>query len=822
VAEVAEPLVDSNEAADADEGLPVEPGIGLWRPSAWSTLSKQMRTSIARLDRFWGRRGRSSLATSVYETTTALVIDPGLHMEGGHNYPALLRLKAELSKLNVEHACLGSMLADKAVRKLAAPVLPARGLWWRSHYTRAEFLKHAKVMSDQLSLALNDQKRPPDLLVLDCCDAVQICAVAEYYGRSVRIPTPHLLIWLLLAPNHFKQMGDPSMAAQIDECREAFAALRTAIGDDRKINVVCETAALATAYKNIIGFDVGIAPCPNLAGADGKELRRKREPTSRIVALGHANEAKGYLLLPEAINHVLGLDNRATFFIHGILQGSDTTDGSSMFDALSRMGPRVIASNDILTPSEYLSHLLEADILLLPYDREIYETRGSGLFNEAREIGIPVVATGGCAFAQPAFDEGWGIEIAERSSAGLAKAILTALDRLPDLVARAEEVAGRYRPDDVGAVLRKVVGDIRLDERSVRAAAVKHRRRAKRRPLPKAFSSVRLQEGASIRDEASLDVTSSVPMQQTGRLSAITLMMGKLVDTTSMPYRYSVVLNIDPREVWSLPASSHVSAEMSIEVTAGKVGVAWADENHEVLDGAERYAPAMPGLQRLVVPVPAKRAYQLVLRNFASGSVPTSFRILGLRAIGQHSVGVARVNKRTLRTTPILGKRRKTTRNLPDTFFTRIYLQEGAAVRGEPQDDTRASARRQRIGRQSATALIVGKIIDTSSVPHRYSIVLDTKVGETSHLPADGCVTVEISVEVIAGMVGAVWTDENSQVLEDTERFASALPGVQRLVVAISSDRRRQLVLRNCAPASVPTSFRLLAIRAQIHHLSRA
>src|SRR5262249_19698154 len=163
----------------------------------------------------------------------------------------------------------------------------------------------------------------------------------------------------------------------------------------------------------------GVAPCPNLAGAAGRALRRNRGPAAKIVTLGHANDAKGYRLLPAAIKHVLESDRSATFFIHGTLQNSDMADGAALFDVLSRMGPRVITSNEVLTSSEYLAQLLDADILLLPYDREIYETRGSGLFNEAREIGIPVVATQGCAFAQSAFDEGWGIGIVEHSAAGL-------------------------------------------------------------------------------------------------------------------------------------------------------------------------------------------------------------------------------------------------------------------------------------------------------------------------------------------------------------------------------------------------------------------
>jgi hypothetical protein len=110
-------------------------------------------------------------------------------------------------------------------------------------------------------------------------------------------------------------------------------------------------------------------------------------------------------------------------------------------------------------------------------------------------------------------------------------------------------------------------------------------------------------------------------------------MLGRLVETTSAPFHYSVVVSIDAGEIRKLPEGSHLVAEISIEVIAGKVSIVWIDENFQVLDDTERYAPAMAGAQRIVVPVPADQAYGLVFRSFASTSVPASFRLLELRAM---------------------------------------------------------------------------------------------------------------------------------------------------------------------------------------------
>ena len=131
-----------------------------------------------------------------------------------------------------------------------------------------------------------------------------------------------------------------------------------------------------------------------------------------------------------------------TFLIHGIVEGSDAEDEQATFDRLSALGQRVVVRQDVLAQEEYAAWLARADLVLLPYDRKVYKSRGSGVFTEAQRLGIPVIATEGCAFAQPAFEGGWGVEITDYSSEGVARAVLAALGGLDELSAR----AGDRRP----------------------------------------------------------------------------------------------------------------------------------------------------------------------------------------------------------------------------------------------------------------------------------------------------------------------------------------------------------------------------------------
>ena len=121
--------------------------------------------------------------------------------------------------------------------------------------------------------------------------------------------------------------------------------------------------------------------------------------------------------------------------IHGIVKGSDAEADQPMFDRLAGLGERVEVRQEVLASDEYLARLAEADLLLLPYDPDVYRWRGSGVFADAHHVGIPVVAPKECAFARPAFDGGWGVAMKEYDGKSLGIAVLEALDRLDPLSA---------------------------------------------------------------------------------------------------------------------------------------------------------------------------------------------------------------------------------------------------------------------------------------------------------------------------------------------------------------------------------------------------
>jgi glycosyltransferase involved in cell wall biosynthesis len=394
----------------------------------------------------------------------ALIIDPALQSQGGHHYDATLRLKKELTRLGVEHDCLASLYADRdVVEDLAATPCFSRNVYRRTEWTYQAFVQDVAETSQQLSSGIR-QLKLPDLLILPCCDQVLALALAGRLQRLRVMPAPRIVLWLLYAPHWKKAYDDPTIADLYGEYREAFAALKSAVGDDARIKVHCETAAMAGVYSEITGLEIAVAPGPSLISARDAVEERSVGHSPAVVCTGVANEAKGYRLLPAAVERVLLEHRDVRFLIHGVVRQSCAEEADpGIFSALSELGDRVAVRTDVLTQEEYRSWLGRADLVLLPYDPVVYKSRGSLVFIEAQRLGIPVIATAGCDFARPAFEGGWGIEIVDRSECGIARATLAALEKLDLLTKNARAAVAGTRLGDVSSILEPVIRAIRAD-----------------------------------------------------------------------------------------------------------------------------------------------------------------------------------------------------------------------------------------------------------------------------------------------------------------------------------------------------------------------
>lgn len=160
----------------------------------------------------------------------------------------------------------------------------------------------------------------------------------------------------------------------------------------------CDTEQLCTRVEAASGVRPALIPIPvpPFPPRDDDATR----PT--VAYLGDARIEKGFLHLPgiaRALIHDPDLPPETRFVIQGASTGRDPAEiravGSAR-QALRAIDPRrVTVIDDALPTAAYHRLLLEATVVILPYDAVAYADRSSGVFADALASGVaPVVPDG--------------------------------------------------------------------------------------------------------------------------------------------------------------------------------------------------------------------------------------------------------------------------------------------------------------------------------------------------------------------------------------------------------------------------------------------
>jgi hypothetical protein len=137
--------------------------------------------------------------------------------------------------------------------------------------------------------------------------------------------------------------------------------------------------------------------------------------------------------------------------------------------------------------------------------------------------------------------------------------------------------------------------------------------------LPDGFLTVPwLQEGASIRGRPPIAPYKPVAV------------MDMTIDTTTVLYVYSLIWKLD-RSVLPHGQGRTVVVEVSIDVRAGRLGILWADQDFQLVDGSERYVSVEPDRQQVLISAPAELARYLIVRNSTREGLASSFVVRRVR-----------------------------------------------------------------------------------------------------------------------------------------------------------------------------------------------
>ncbi|MBB1093379.1 glycosyltransferase [Rhodopseudomonas palustris] len=221
----------------------------------------------------------------------------------------------------------------------------------------------------------------------------------------------------------------------VAEERDAFRSLE---GTGHLLRYWTDTEPLAAQYRELGCRAIGVLPIPHGLTALPPPRSTSRHPLT-IGYLGGARGDKGFHLLPDLVDQLVGdglVPGKARFLIQATF-GLSREEG--LMEAarcrLARHSRDCVALIETPPDSEgFQRALMATDLLLLPYDREVYQRRSSGLLVQAMALGIPTVVPNGTWLASAAPENA---HVRLESRALLSEAVRLAIATIPSLRATA-------------------------------------------------------------------------------------------------------------------------------------------------------------------------------------------------------------------------------------------------------------------------------------------------------------------------------------------------------------------------------------------------
>jgi glycosyltransferase involved in cell wall biosynthesis len=202
---------------------------------------------------------------------------------------------------------------------------------------------------------------------------------------------------------------------------------------------------LAREYKILSGLDFTVFPSPRI-----KLPAKEKKPGESVImsCLGPARLEKGIDVLQEAILHLPDLNVK--FIIQWNME-IFLLDGTQLKPepALSQ---KVVFLTSALSSEEYDDYMSQTDCMVLPYHRQSYYARISGVGVEAATAGIPIIFTKDTWMEDAVSQYGAGIGIEDKNALDLAEKIELMVSKIDEYkekaMARALIAQAYHSPDN--------------------------------------------------------------------------------------------------------------------------------------------------------------------------------------------------------------------------------------------------------------------------------------------------------------------------------------------------------------------------------------
>ena len=358
--------------------------------------------------------------------TKFVVIDPGLNRLGGHNYTLAVTFSAAAHAMGHHVVWL---CHTKFPTELAPRYVQAKGVFPLSYYKKSNIRWNLVRIYDRLgrerpsmkpwgrrvypfvkemAAALKDLGMgPADHVFITTAEYLQYAALLELLSAESHEELPFFHIRTSYAESAALNLR---FGARLPALFRRFRDLGL-VG--RRVFFYGETPELAAHFGawNLVPFEVMGNPVPQ-AFLDAPTRAGGTDKTLTIVCPGQARVEKGYLRLPGIVAALWArkdVSRPVRFVLHSNFRNPakgdrprrKDRDRHAARDALKAFPEGLVQLVERpLSNDEYYASIADADIVLLPYDADIYRVRPSMIASEAALFGKPVAVTAGTTLAQ--------------------------------------------------------------------------------------------------------------------------------------------------------------------------------------------------------------------------------------------------------------------------------------------------------------------------------------------------------------------------------------------------------------------------------------
>jgi glycosyltransferase involved in cell wall biosynthesis len=204
-----------------------------------------------------------------------------------------------------------------------------------------------------------------------------------------------------------------------------------------RVTIATDSARLAEEYRRLTGVAPVVFPSPRVAAPPPR--RRRKSGSLRFACLGPARFEKGIDVLQRAIAlYLAGPDSApARFAIQWPGEILDARGAVYPPDPALAASGRVEFLTEPLDSAGYDALLAATDCMVLPYRRDAYFARISGVAVEAVTAGIPVIATADTWTGALVETAGAGLTVPDGDAAALAAAMAEVARDYPRFRAKA-------------------------------------------------------------------------------------------------------------------------------------------------------------------------------------------------------------------------------------------------------------------------------------------------------------------------------------------------------------------------------------------------